>query len=81
MSVLLSDSLSRSSSAHYLEELCRKLYLCSSEQKCSIFKTPLSESPSTWGQSSFSEQSLRQSAQTLFPNMLSLLLDYLEFSF
>ncbi len=30
----------------------RKLYLCSSEQNCSIFKTPLLESPSTWGQPS-----------------------------
>jgi hypothetical protein len=30
----------------------RKLYLCSSEQKCSIFKTPLLESPSIWGQPS-----------------------------
>ena len=61
MSVLFSDSLSRSSSAYYLEELARKLCLCSSEQKCSIFKTPLLEFPSTWGHpSSFPENSLPQ---------------------
>ena len=30
----------------------KKLYLCSSEQKCSIFKIPLLESPSIWGQPS-----------------------------